>query len=271
MINFIIEKQKEFQRLVGWPIDSNLESDRNEMSERYIFKLIEEAVELRREFPSAINPWSKHQKVANLDRVKEEFSDVVLFLINILIVWKFTPDEILEVITKTQDNNFKKIKERKMEMLNSDILKIPNRVSGIGSGNLSPKFVFVGQNPSKSITQGYKFWSDPEDGPSKVLLPILEELGIKLEDCYLTNIVKCTTPDNKKPDDDLTNFYLELFNQELDILKINNPGMNVIAMGDWVKGHIPYYEEAIDQPEVVLYGTDIETYKDHVKLILKDL
>ena len=91
----LIEKQREFQRAVGFPVDSILEQDRNEMSEKYTFKLIEEAVEMRREFPSAMNPWSKHQKAADLKRVREEYADVVLFLLNIAIVWKFTPDEIL--------------------------------------------------------------------------------------------------------------------------------------------------------------------------------
>lgn len=267
--NQVIEKQKEFQRILGWPIDSILENDRNELSERYIFKLIEEAVELRREFPSVINPWSKHQKAADLTRVKEELTDVILFLVNILAVWRFSPDEMSEMIEKVQDNNFKKIKERKMEMLNSDILKIPNRISGIGNGSLSPKFVFVGQNPSKSITQGYKFLSNPEDGSSKVLFPVLEDLGIKLEDCYFTNLVKCTTPNNEKPDKELTDFYLEFYEKELDILRINNPGMNVVAMGEWVNENIPHLDCHIPHPATVLYGTDLEFYRDQVREELK--
>lgn len=260
----IIKGQREFQRALGWPIDSISETDRNELSEKYIFKMIEEAVELRREFPSTMNPWSKHQKAADLERVKEEFGDVLLFLTNIAIVWQFTPEEILETLVKLQNNNFEKIKRRKMDILNADILKIPNKVSGVGSGSLSPKYVFIGQNPGKDITQGYKFWSNPEDGSSKVLLPILEELGI-LKDCYFTNLVKCTTPNNSEPDKELAMFYIEFLHKELEILRLNNSGMKTIALGSWVRG----YEEtdiSIKHPATVLYGSVTEeAYKNYIR------
>lgn len=271
----LIDKQKEFQRGLGWPIDSVSESDRNELSERYIFKMIEEAVELRREFPSVMNPWTKHQKSASLARVKEEYCDVLMFLINFAIVWKFTPEEIMEQLSATQKNNFKKIKERKMSILNNDILKIPNRISGIGDGNLSPKYVFVGQNPGKNITQGYRFWSNDEDGSSKILLPILENLGITRDVCYFTNVVKCTTVDNKEPDEELTQFYLEFLEKELVILGFNNPDMMVIAMGKWTENILNsavsgYSIHSIPHPATVLYGTYTPvTYQDKLEEILK--
>lgn len=270
----LVENQKEFQRGLGWPIDSVSESDRNELSERYIFKLIEEAVELRREFPSVMNPWSKHQKSADITRIKEEFSDVLMFLINIAIVWKFSPEDVLESLIKTQKNNFKKIKERKMAVLNTDILKIPNRVSGVGDGNLSPKYVFVGQNPGKDIVQGYQFWSKPEDGSSQILLPTLEALGITRDQCYFTNIVKCTTPDNKEPDDELTDFYMEFLFEEINILKFGNPDMRVIAMGKWAEKVMNNLmmgtTDAIPHPASVIYGTYTPiTYRDKIEEVIQ--
>src|SRR5436190_12182530 len=119
----ILKKQVAFQKLVGFPIDTNVESVRNELAEKYLFKMIEEAVELRREFPSVMNPWSKHQKAADLTRIKEEFSDVVLFLMNFMLTFKMDPTEVLEQLEATQANNFKKIKARTMDGLNQDILK----------------------------------------------------------------------------------------------------------------------------------------------------
>lgn len=270
-LDTLIEDQKEFQRGLGWPIDSVSENDRNELSEKYIFKMIEEAVELRREFPSVVNPWSKHQKAADLDRIKEELSDVILFLMNFCIVWKLSPAEVFDSVKKVQLNNFRKVKERKMSILNADILKIPNRVAGIGSGSLFPRYVFIGQNPGKSIIHGYKFWSDPEDGSSQVLLPALTELGISRDKCYFTNIVKCITPDNTEPDEELTKFYLEFLEKELEILKLGNSDMKVITVGSWASKNYQG-DTSIKHPAVVLYGQmDKENYSLHVSRVLGSL
>ena len=262
----ILEQQRLFQRAVNIPIDSILEDDRNRMSETFLWLMTKEIVELSREIPSVANPWSKHQKIADIARIKEEFADVMLFLLNFALVWKFQLDDTLDILEKTQKANFVKIKTKKMAMLNADILKIPNRLSGTGQGSLSPKWVFVGQNPSKGITQGYKFWSDENDGSSQILLPLLRELGI--EDCYFTNIVKCTTHDNKEPDEDLTKFYIEFYREEIKILQIANPDMKVIALGKWAEANIPWMDGAIKHPASVLYGMSLENYREHVKELL---
>lgn len=263
-LNRIIGLQREFQKEVGFPIDSVTELDRNEMGEKYVFKAIEELVELRREFPSAINPWSKKQKEADITRILEEFSDVILFLINISLVWKISPKDMLDQIGKTQENNFQKLKEKKMAILNSDILKIPNKSSGIGQGSLSPEWVFIGQNPGKGITQGYKFWSDPEDGSSKIFLPILDELGVIKGDCYFTNVVKCTTHENKEPDEELTKFYKEFLDRELAILKMGNPFIKVVTLGKWAAEHYDS-DASIKHPATVLFGgLTKDEYREHV-------
>lgn len=264
-IDNIIKRQKEFQRAVGFPIDSISEIDRNDMSERYIFKLIEEAVELRKEFPSSINPWSKKQKSADLQRVKEEFSDVVLFLINIAIVWKFSPEQILEILENVQQNNINVLKEKKMEILNTDILKVPNHVSGIGSWSLSPKYIFIGQNPGESIPHhGYQCWSEPKFS-GKIILPALEEMGI-LKKSYLTNIVKSSTSKNVTPEDDQVDFWWEFLQKELEILSIGSETPPIIiALGEWAdsvltKKEIPHL--TIRHPSYYLRnGWNSEKYK----------
>mgnify|MGYP001570853849 CR=1 FL=1 len=267
MLANIIEKQKEFQRAVNIPIDSLVDTDRNSMTETYLFLAIKEIIELSREFPSVANPWSKHNKRTDLQRIKEEFSDILMFLINIAIVWKLIPSEILDQLKKTQENNFLKIKTKKMDILNADILKVPNVISGIGQGNLSPDYIFVGQNPGKNITQGYKFWSNDDDGSSKVLLPILDELGIR-DQSYFTNVVKCTTPDNQEPDQKLTEFYEEFLQKELEIILT---GMSkkpiLVTMGGWSSEALKKYTHvSIKHPSYVLRGgITREEYKTHVQ------
>jgi uracil-DNA glycosylase family 4 len=269
MIEDILKKQKEFQLEVGFPILSQREADRNSMSEKYIFKAIEELIELRKEFPSSMNPWSKNQKSADIQRIHEEFSDVLLFLMNFMIVWKITPEEVLSQLKETQENNFQRMKKKKMTQLNSEILAVPGYTSGIGQGNLSPKYVFIGQNPGRSITHGYEFWSNKEDGSSKVLLPILEKLGI-LKDCYFTNVVKSLTPENSIPDEKTVQFWKEYLDKEISILITSNYGMEIISMGKNTSQMLTgYLFEEISHPASVMYGNiDKEQYEKEIQEIL---
>lgn len=230
-IKKLFSVQFRFQKFVGFPIDSILEQDRNEMSEKYIFKMIEEAIELRREFPSVMNPWSKHQKGADLDRIKQELSDVFLFFSNLLLVWKIPFDEFVEYVFEVQKKNFLKIKTRKMELLNQEILSIPGHMCGIGSGNLNPKYVFVGQNPGTSLPyHGYPCWSE-EKVSGSILLPALKSLKL-FDISYFTNIVKSTTPDNSEPDSKSVDFWFEFLLREIDILNTEN-SIRIISMGNW--------------------------------------
>ena len=263
----IKERQIEFQRLVGFPIDSKLETDRNELSEKYVFKLIEEAIELRKEFPSIMNPWSKKNKPADLSRIKEEMSDVLLFFINLLITWRIDFEDLLKVAQGVQDVNFYKVKEKKLAMLNQRILDIPGYTSGIGQGSLNPKYVFLGMNPGKSIEHGYKVWSNSEDGSSKILLPVLEKLGI-LDDCYFTNIVKSTTTDNREPSKELLDFWVPFFLEELFILEADNPGVKIITMGKYVTENYqgPEVSGSIAHPASLLYGNlDKDQYEQQIR------
>ena len=246
----LFERQREFQRFVDFPIDSVRESDRNELSEKYIFKLIEEAVELRKEFPSVANPWSKKQKAADIDRIKEEFCDVVMFAINIALTWKLTPDEIFDALCKVQDNNFRNVKQKKLNQLNSEILSIPGYTSGVGQGNPNAKWIFVGLNPGKGITHGYKFWSNPEDGSSKYLLPNLTDVN---DNCYFTNLVKCVTEDNREPTDDEIAFWKPFLDRELEIVRAGSPGAIVVTLGKKVAEHVD--GRNVPHPSVVGYGS----------------
>jgi NTP pyrophosphatase (non-canonical NTP hydrolase) len=209
MIDNILQGQKDFQKMVGFPIDSILDHDRNELSEKYIFKLIEEAIELRKEFPSVINPWSKSQKVADLSRVKEELSDIILFIINFMNVWNFTPEEIGEQLIKTQKQNFQLVKEKKMNLLNQQMKRVPGIEVECGCGNLTPKYVYITQRPALVST----------------MEPILKKQKVDVDDCYYTSQIKVNT---ETMTDELISFWKEFLDKELEILKFNNPNIKII-------------------------------------------
>ena len=263
----LIQKQIEFEKFVSFPIDSILESDRNKLSEIFIFKLIEELIELRKEAPSVMNPWSKSNKPANLLRIREELSDVSLFFLNLLITWRISPLDLLSQTEITQQNNFDKVKEKKLNQLNAEILAIPGYTSGIGHGVMSPKFIFVGQNPGVGVEHGYKFWSVEGDGSSRVLLPAIEKLGI-MDQSYFTNFVKCITVGNGVPTKEMFEFWWSYFEKEINILSTSNKPI-VVAMGNVVDEELTKRQvehRKIPHPAIVLRGTmTVDEYNDSLK------
>lgn len=245
----ILKKQQEFERLVGVPIDTILEKERNQMSEMFIYKAIEELVEARREFPSVLNEWSKSNKEANNQRVKEELSDAFLFISNLLLAWHIPWDDFLIQVRSTQENNFTKIKEKKMKRLNEEILNVPGYKSCIGTGSINPKYIFVGINPDVEIKHGQLAWTE-DTASRKILIKNLKELGIH-DQCYFTNMVKSTIVNNLDPSEESIGFWKTSLGEEIAILKINNPNARIITMGKLVRDNV-VGDAYIDHPTSML-------------------
>lgn len=66
----------------------------------------------------------------------------------------------------------------------------------IGEGSLDAKILFIGEGPG--------YWEDMKGRPfvgksGKILDELLESIGLKREDVYIANIVKCRPPENRNP------------------------------------------------------------------------
>jgi len=66
----------------------------------------------------------------------------------------------------------------------------------IGKGNLKAGILFVGESPGRNEDeQGLPFVG----AAGKNLDKLLNEVGLSLEDIYVTNILKCRPPENRDP------------------------------------------------------------------------
>lgn len=66
----------------------------------------------------------------------------------------------------------------------------------VGEGNLQARIVFVGEAPGfEEDMQGRPFVGRA----GKLLDNLLEEVGLKRKDVYITNVVKCRPPENRNP------------------------------------------------------------------------
>ena len=65
-----------------------------------------------------------------------------------------------------------------------------------GEGSSNADLLFVGEGPGRSEDQQGR----PFIGPAgKVLSKLLDSIGLSREDVFITNVVKCRPPENRKP------------------------------------------------------------------------
>ncbi len=111
-----------------------------------------------------------------------------------------------------------------------------------GEGSLNAKVMFVGQNPGADEDKvGRPFVGRA----GKYLTKTLAEFGIKREDVYITNIVKHTSPQNRKPYPDEVEACLPYLITQINIIK---PKI-IVLLGASAKG-VPRLE-GIEYFEVI--------------------
>jgi DNA polymerase len=86
----------------------------------------------------------------------------------------------------------------------------------IGEGNLNSKTVFIGEAPGKDEDiKGKPFVGSA----GKILNKMLEKTGISRKRIYITNLVKCRPPNNRKPLKNELNACSTHIERELEIIK----------------------------------------------------
>ncbi len=91
------------------------------------------------------------------------------------------------------------------------------RIDCIGHGNRNhPKIMFIGERPgAKELEIGHPFVGRA----GKFLDKQLEKIGVKREDCYITNVVKSYAEGNVPPTDEEIAAYLPILEEEIAEIK----------------------------------------------------
>ncbi|MDD5549195.1 MAG: uracil-DNA glycosylase [Sulfurovaceae bacterium] len=86
-----------------------------------------------------------------------------------------------------------------------------------GEGNLSAKIMFVGEGPGENEDK----LARPFVGKSGELLTAMIEnvLGLKRENIYIANIVKCRPPNNREPSQEEATTCLPFLKKQIEIIK----------------------------------------------------
>ena len=123
----------------------------------------------------------------------------------------------------------------------------------VGKGNESAQVVIIGEGPGeKEDITGLPFVGRA----GKMLDTALSSVDIDpLEDCYITNIVKCRPPNNRKPSAVESEACMPWLNEQINLLK---PKIIILAGSTAVQSFL-----GIDEPISKIRGQWIE--KDNIK------
>lgn len=120
-----------------------------------------------------------------------------------------------------QFNNCQNINKKIIKCKKCNIA--PNR--GCGFGNIYSEIMFIamspGWNPNKNSCEIIPFGLNKAEGNNsgKYLVKLLNHFKIKKSDIYVTNVVKCPTPNNRQPLPNEENNCISFFIKELSIQK----------------------------------------------------
>ncbi len=96
-------------------------------------------------------------------------------------------------------------------------IRIKNKVLPvIGEGNHNAEIMFIGEAPGRNEA----ITGRPFCGASgKVLTQLIESIGLKREDVYITNIVKDRPPDNRDPLPKEIKIYAPFLDRQIEVIK----------------------------------------------------
>ncbi|WP_148217150.1 type-4 uracil-DNA glycosylase [Acidilobus saccharovorans] len=85
-----------------------------------------------------------------------------------------------------------------------------------GEGNLSAKIMLVGEAPGKNEDeQGRPFVG----AAGQLLSSLLEQAGLRRQDVYITNVVKCRPPNNRTPTEDEVAACIGFLKEEISLVR----------------------------------------------------
>ena len=86
----------------------------------------------------------------------------------------------------------------------------------IGIGNKNAKIMFIGEGPgADEDMQGIPFVGKA----GKLMNMAFEAIGLKREDVYIANVVKCRPPSNRNPEDDEAEICLNYLRNQVILVK----------------------------------------------------
>ncbi|MFA7077859.1 MAG: uracil-DNA glycosylase [Syntrophomonas sp.] len=95
-------------------------------------------------------------------------------------------------------------------------LSVTRKHALIGEGNIEASILFVALSPGNKEDEGNRLFIGPS---GQVFNKLLQKAGIERESVFITNLVKCILPKNRKPTSDEIEICSSFLNEEISIIK----------------------------------------------------
>ena len=148
--------------------------------------------------------------------VKEELQDIVASVKFYLDLEKESGTQEFFTSQKTGvSNELEALKEEVLKCSRCGLAKTRLNVV-FGSGNPKASLMFVGEAPgADEDAQGLPFVGRA----GQLLTKIIEAMGLKREDVYIANILKCRPPNNREPQPDEISACQENIARQIDVIR----------------------------------------------------
>jgi len=122
---------------------------------------------------------------------------------------------LFESADKIEGDTLERIREDLGECTRCKLHRHRNKIV-FGSGNPSAKLVFIGEGPgADEDAQGLPFVGRA----GKLLTQMIEAMGLKRDDVYICNVVKCRPPENRQPEKDEVATCLPFLVRQIDTIR----------------------------------------------------
>ena len=112
-------------------------------------------------------------------------------------------------------DNWEQLEEQVKQCKKCKLYKNRNNVV-FGTGNKEAKLMFIGEGPgADEDIQGEPFVGKA----GKLMNMAFEAIGLKREEVYIANIVKCRPPSNRNPEEDEANACLDYLRNQVILVK----------------------------------------------------
>ena len=158
-----------------------------------------------------------------------------------------------------------------------------SRINAVpGRGNIKSEVIFVGEAPGRNEDiQGKPFVGTA----GKILNEALEYAGLTRDEVYITNVVKCRPPNNRRPSNEERDACKEYLSEEMKIIQpkiiciLGNTAFNSLLDGESIiknrgkiiKNNNQLYFVTV-HPAAIIYNPDLrQKLKDDFKLLAQTL
>jgi uracil-DNA glycosylase family 4 len=121
---------------------------------------------------------------------------------------------LFEAIDRVENDTLERIREDLGDCTRCRLHKQRNKLV-FGQGNPRAELIFVGEGPGHDEdVQGLAFVGRA----GKLLTQMIEAMGLRRDDVYICNVVKCRPPENRKPEDDEVATCSPYLYRQLDVI-----------------------------------------------------